>query len=63
MYLITIANKMDKSFDFYIKHTMHAVEWKLNTKINENETSIKKINRNWRHPLVRKINHVPILNM
>ena len=63
MYILTIANKMDKSYDFCIKHNMHAVEWKLNTMINENETSIKKINRNWRQPPVRKINHVPISNM
>ena len=60
---ITIANKMNMSCDFYIKHNMPAVEWKLFTTINKNETLINKINRNWRHPLVRKINHVPISNM
>ena len=26
----TIANKMDMSYNFYFKHNMQAVEWKLN---------------------------------
>ena len=33
---ITIANKMDMAYHFYIKHNMHAVEWKLNAMINKN---------------------------
>ena len=33
MNIITIANKMDKTYDFYIKK-MHAVEGKLNAMIN-----------------------------
>ena len=28
MHITLIANKMDMSNDFYIKHNMHAVEWK-----------------------------------
>ena len=28
MNIITIAIKLDMSYDFYIKHNMHAVEWK-----------------------------------
>ena len=63
MNIITMANKMDMSYDFYIKHNRHAVQWKLITMINKNETLINKINRNWRHPLARKFIHVPILNM
>ena len=63
MKIITKGNKMHMSYDFYSKHNIHAVEWKLNTMINKNETLIKKINRNWRQPLVRKFIHVPILNM
>ena len=54
---------MDMSYDFFIKRNLHAVEWKLVTMMNKNETLINKINRNWRQPLVRKINHVPILKM
>ena len=42
------------SCDFYIKQKMHAVEWQLNSMINKNKALIKKINRNWRHPLNRE---------
>ena len=42
---------MDMSFDFYIEHNMHAVEWKLNAMVNKNQTLINKIDRYWRHPL------------
>ena len=37
MHIITIANKMDMSYDFYIKHTMCALEWKLNPMVNKNK--------------------------
>ena len=47
-------------YDFYIKHNMHPVEWKLNAMVNKNKNLIIKLDRNWRHPLVRKFNHVPI---
>ena len=40
---------------------MPAVEWKLNAMIEKNEKLITKLKRNWRHPLVRKIDYVPIL--
>ena len=51
---ITIANKMDMSYDFHIKHNMHAVEWKLKAMINKNKSLFNKFNRKWRHPLNRK---------
>ena len=35
MNIITIANKLDMSYDFCIKHNMHAVEWKINAMINK----------------------------
>ena len=60
MNIITIANKMDMSYDFYVIHNMHAVEWKLIAVINKNKSSIKKLNRNWRHSLNRKFEHVSI---
>ena len=47
MHIITIANKLDMSYDFYIKHNMHAVEWKLNAMINRNKSLINKNNHNW----------------
>ena len=60
MNIITLANKMDMSYDFYTKHIMHAVELKQIIMINKNEALIDNIKRNWRHPLVRKFNHLPI---
>ena len=60
---IKISNKLDMSFDFHIRHNMHAVEWRIKTIINENENLINNLNRIWRHPLVRKLNRIPILNM
>ena len=42
---ITIAKKMDMSYDFYIKHKMHAFEWKINAMTNKNKLN-KKIRSN-----------------
>ena len=53
--IITMANKMVMSFDFYIKHNMHAVEWKLYALVNKNKNLINKFNRNSRHPSNRKL--------
>ena len=54
MHIITIANKMDMSYDFYIKRNMCALECKLNAMINKNKSLINKFDRTWRHPLNRK---------
>ena len=43
MNIITIANKLDM-YHFYIKHNMHAVEWKLNAMINEDKNLMNKFN-------------------
>ena len=60
MNIITIANKLDMSYDFYIRHNMHAIEWKVIAMINKNERLVNKLNRNLRHPLYIKFEHVPI---
>ena len=54
MFIITIANKKDLSYDFSFKHNMHAVECKLNAMINRNKRLINSFNQNWRYPLNRK---------
>ena len=54
MHIITIANKMNMSYDFYIKRNMHAVQWIINALNNKNKSLINNFNRNWRHPLNRK---------
>ena len=47
MNIITIADKLDMSDDFYTKHNMPAVEGKLNAMIKKNKSLINKLNRNW----------------
>ena len=47
MNLITIVNTRDMSYDFYIKHSICALEWKLNAMINKNKILINEIDRNW----------------
>ena len=37
MLIITIDNKLDMTYDFYIKHKMCALEWKLNALINKKQ--------------------------
>ena len=40
--IITIAEKMDMTNDFFIKHNLCALEWKLNAIINKNKFLFKK---------------------
>ena len=49
MIIKTIANTLHMSYDFYITHNMHALEWKLFAMINKNERLYNKLNRNWQH--------------
>ena len=51
------------SNDFYIKHNMHGVEWKLNAMVNKNKKLINELVLNRRNSLVRKFSHVLDLNM
>ena len=37
MHIVTTANKRDMSYDFYLKHNMCAIEWKLNAMIKKTE--------------------------
>ena len=55
MHNITRAHKMDISYDFYIKHNMYTVEWKINAMINKSKNLINKFDRNWKHLLNRKL--------
>ena len=54
MNIIILAHKRDMTYDFYLKHNMPAFEWKLNALINKDENLIKKLPRNWRHPIKNK---------
>ena len=37
MHIETIANKLDVLYDFYIKHNMCALQWKLNAMVNKDK--------------------------
>ena len=54
MHIITIANKLDMSYDLYIKPKMCALERKLNAMVNRNKSLNNKFPRNWRNPLNKK---------
>ena len=49
-----VCNKMDMTYDFYMKHKMPAVEWKLNQLIHRDKNLINKLPASWIHPLNRK---------
>ena len=42
MDIITLAHKRDVTHDFYIKHKMSALEWKLNAMINKDKNLFNK---------------------
>ena len=51
MNIISLVHKRDMTFDFYLKHNMSAVEWKLNAMINKDKSLINKFPQDWRHPI------------
>ena len=54
MSFITISNKRDMTYDFFIKHNMPMMEWKISGMFNKDKNLIMKFPENWRHPLNRK---------
>ena len=58
----TKANKLDMSYGSYIKHNLHAVEWKLNAMINKNEGLVERLDCGKRHRKIKKFNFLPISN-
>ena len=56
MDIITRAHKRDMTYDFYLKHNMPAVEWKLNAMINKDKNIINKFPTKWRHTINTKFN-------
>ena len=53
MNIITLARKRDMTSDFYFKHNMPAVEWKLNQLITKDKNLMNKLPTTWVHPLKR----------
>ena len=56
MDIITLVHKRDMTYDFYLKHNMSALEWRLNSKINKDKNLINKFAKNWLHPNNTKFN-------
>ena len=56
MDVITLAQKRDMTYDFYLKHNMSSFEWKLNAMINKDKNLINKLPKNWSHPVNTKFN-------
>ena len=52
--IITLAKKRDMTYDFYLKHNMPAIEWKLNAMINKDKTLINHFPQNWWQPVNTK---------
>ena len=61
MNIIRVSNRLDMSYDFYIKRSMCALE-KLNAMINKNKKLNIKLDRSKRNPLIKKLSHVPNSN-
>ena len=53
MSFVLAANKLDMTYDFYVKHRMQMVQWQLNKSTNEDRNLIKKLPQNCIHPLNR----------
>ena len=49
-------------YDFYIKHNMHAVDWKFNMDIAKIQQLINSLDKSVNHPLFRKYSNVPIID-
>ena len=50
---IKLAHKRERTYDFYSRHNMSAIEWKQNAMINKDKSLLNKFPRIWRHPLNR----------
>ena len=56
MDIITLANKRNLTYDFYLKHKMPAFASKLNAVINKDKSLINNFPRIWRRPINKKFN-------
>ena len=51
MNVLTVFDKRNRTYDFYNKHKMHAVELAVNRKLSKNNNLMEKFNNSWKHPL------------
>ena len=62
MNIKSIIDKVEISYNHYIKLPMHAVELKLNMIIGKNPNLINSLNRFHNHPLIRNYSYIPFNN-
>ena len=60
MNILIVCNKMDMTYDFFMKHNVSAVEWKINQLINKDKNLINKFPTSWIHLLNRKFKNYRI---
>ena len=58
MNITTVNDKMYRTYDYYIKHPLPAVELKIYMIISKNPRLIKSLNRSHIHPLIRKNSYI-----
>ena len=51
MDITTLAQKLDMTYDFYLKHNMPAFEWKLNAIFTKDKRPLNHFPQNWWHPI------------
>ena len=60
--IITIADKMHMTHDFYIKNPMQMIERRLNVVIDTHPQLKNALDRNENYLLIRKDSHIPFNN-
>ena len=59
MKIITNTDKRHMTYNFYLKHNMQAVEWRLNMIIKKNPNLINALDRSFNHPFIQKYSNIP----
>ena len=59
MNVTVINDKMNMTYEHYIKQSMQAVDLKFNMNIFKNPILINSLNRDNNHPLFKKYSHIP----
>ena len=58
----TLSDKRNLSYEYYIKNPTHMIERGLNMINSRKPHLINAVDRNVKHPLVRKFSHSPFNN-
>ena len=55
--IITIVDKRDRTYQFYMKHNMCSLEWLINKNLDKDKTLMNHFTQDWRHPIDRNYNY------